>query len=112
MYMGCAPYPQGKALYKEKCANCHGDKGQGLVSLYPSLKTSKIIRSSPGLIPCLVLHGTPQDSNYLNPVKMPANPNISEADMTNLINYLLSLQDNQRHSVALDSVRLWMDACN
>ncbi|HMT78686.1 MAG TPA: cytochrome c [Saprospiraceae bacterium] len=107
----CTDYQQGKSVYTESCANCHGDKGQGLASLYPSLQKSNILSHHPDQIPCIILKGIKRDSIQHLSLEMPPHPDIKEVDMTNLINYLLTLTRKDAPVVTIDSVTMWMKNC-
>ncbi len=110
-FVSCTNYQQGKSVYIKSCANCHGENGQGLASLYPSLIKSDIINHHPDQIPCIILNGIKKDSIQQMSLEMPSHPDIQEVDMTNLINYLLTLTKKDAHVVTIDSVTMWMKDC-
>src|SRR4249920_1959969 len=80
------PYRQGKDLYNFHCAGCHSEDGSGLVKLIPALDTSKLKLRTPRELVCLIRNGLPFDS--LTRQQMPANREINEVEMTNLVNFL------------------------
>ncbi|MBT6804279.1 MAG: c-type cytochrome [Verrucomicrobia bacterium] len=48
---------QGKALYQQICAGCHGTDGEGLKAVAPPLKRSEWVRGSSARLIRIVLHG-------------------------------------------------------
>ncbi len=76
----------GEAIYLQHCANCHGQKGEGLRNLYPGLKGSEVIKSTPDLI-CLIRNGKKADSSQGGQA-MPANSSLYELDMAQLSTFL------------------------
>lgn len=80
----------GAAVYKEVCAVCHGDKGEGKPPLGPALKGSPFVKSaSPDDIQSLIKYGrTGKDKLYpAIPQGMPSQA-LSEAEMEAVIPYV------------------------
>lgn len=48
---------RGQTLYTQKCANCHGDRGQGLKKLIPPLAGSDYVAARMGDLPCIMRYG-------------------------------------------------------
>jgi len=113
LYSGCTTYSQGKRIYESKCANCHGIKGEGLAALYPALDKSIIITHNKSRIPCIIELGrSSRDSLGNLTSEMPPVKGLTVAEITNLINYLLTLNPNGQETVTIDSVKVWSEACN
>jgi mono/diheme cytochrome c family protein len=108
-------YNQGKALYQRKCANCHIEDGSGLKGLIPPLAKSDYLIAHKNEIACMIKYGlqTPIIVNEVvyNQQVMPANEKISAADMTNIINYILSEWGNQGGVITLSEVNAQLEAC-
>lgn len=80
-------YTQGKRLYDAHCSSCHMAEGNGLGELYPSLHNSSYLTTSNvANLPCLIKEG--RVSTTLSTIAMPPNKELSDAEMTNLINYI------------------------
>jgi len=80
----------GEALYKSKCAECHGDNGEGIKSLVPPLANSDFAAKNIDSIPCWLKFGlnhpiTVRDTLYDQPM-YPSN--IDEIQMANVINFM------------------------
>jgi hypothetical protein len=85
------------------------EDGSGLAGLIPSLKESAFIRDKPDLLVCLIRNGRP-----LNPEtrqSMPANPKLTEAELTNLLNYLRTAFSTENDAFKSTEIRLWSDSC-
>jgi mono/diheme cytochrome c family protein len=80
------PYKQGQVLYEFHCGGCHMDDGSGLEKLIPPLDTQSVYFEDPGKLVCLVLEGLPPNEHTRQ--QMPPNKELSETEMTNLVNYL------------------------
>ncbi len=86
----------GLKLFREICAACHGDLGQGTDGLAPPLTNSEYIKGPSRRLAALLLHGMKgplhvNGQRYEFNAQMPGllnNPNISDEDLSNLIMYL------------------------
>ena len=82
----------GKSLYKVKCADCHGERGEGIRTLVPPLMNSDFLRQHFDSIPRLITQGintpiTVNGTTYdqpMYPLKM------DEVQIANILNYLNS----------------------
>jgi mono/diheme cytochrome c family protein len=88
---------KGKALYIRHCASCHGDQGEGLRQLIPPLNASDFVQKHPGRIACIIRYGMQGEvvvngKTFNQP--MPANPQLSEVEIANIVNYVLTAWDN------------------
>jgi len=103
------PYRQGKDLYGAHCAGCHSDDGSGLAKLIPALDTTKLKLREPKELVCLIRNGLPFDS--LTRQQMPANKEINEVEMTNLINFLGTRYIHSERVVRVEEVQAMYTAC-
>ncbi|MDW3195318.1 MAG: c-type cytochrome [Cytophagales bacterium] len=86
----------GLKLFREVCAACHGDLGQGSDGLAPPLTNSEYIKGPSRRLAALLLHGMKgplhvNGQRYEFNAQMPGllnNPNISDEDLSNLIMYI------------------------
>jgi len=79
-------YEQGKRIYDALCLQCHMADGSGLGTLYPDLSKSTYLTDRMTDLPCLIRKG--KRSDELATVYMPAQPQLREAELSNLINYI------------------------
>lgn len=105
------PFSQGKYLYEVHCQNCHMKNGQGLGQEIPSLRAAV---SKPKKWACLIRHGKTEmvskDGVSYRRV-MPANPQLSVAEINNILNYIQNQWVEKSEFAALDSVLIWLDNC-
>lgn len=108
---GCRknPYIQGERIYIALCSNCHMDDGSGLAKLIPPLTPERLTLDQPQRIICLIKNGLPR--NPLTNQQMPAHPEMSVTEMTNLINYLGHVHEGRRQAITLDKVIRLEAAC-
>lgn len=116
LYSGCnrEPYPQGKILYENFCVNCHMDNGSGLEGLIPPVVGSDYVRDQVAGTACIIRHGRedPMEVNgrrYVQP--MPGSPQLSDFEITNIINYIRHAWSNDYPYVTLEEVRQALEAC-
>lgn len=86
------PYRQGEWLYTQHCGSCHMVDGAGLRGLIPSLKESAWLTSGNiHSVACLIRFGIkkpdPFDST-ITTYPMPPIHDLSEIEITNILNYI------------------------
>jgi mono/diheme cytochrome c family protein len=99
----------GAALYEKHCASCHGDQGQGVPLAYPALAGNRAVtmHNTVNLVQ-MVLHGgyPPATAGNPRPFGMPPyTVDLSEQDITELLNHLRSSWGNQAGAVSAVDVR-------
>lgn len=100
-------FDQGQRIYEARCGNCHMSDGSGLGDAIPPLNKEKLERL--GLdVTCTILNGRPGGET----VAMPANKDLTEAELTNLLNYLRSNFINDGETYTPLQVRQSTEACN
>lgn len=109
------PYPQGKILYENFCMNCHMENGSGLEGLIPPVMGSDYVRDQIAGTACIISYGReePMEVNgrrYSQP--MPASPQLSDFEITNIINYIRHAWSNDYGYVTLEEVRQALEACD
>jgi len=94
IFLACNPISNpGKELYKEKCQNCHGIDGKGLKGLYPPITQSDYYINNRSTLACIIQNGMQGDVEVNGKIyneKMPSNPLLTEAEITNLLNFMNS----------------------
>jgi len=56
-YSRISSVERGKVLYAEHCANCHGEKGEGLKKLIPPLAGTDYVPGNLSKLPCIIRYG-------------------------------------------------------
>ena len=77
------PFVQGERIYEIRCANCHMSDGSGLEQAIPGLNNmqDQFLELD---VACIIRKGKPK-GRYM---AMPSNEDLTEAEITNLINFL------------------------
>jgi nitrite reductase (NO-forming)/hydroxylamine reductase len=87
------PQKSGQELYLANCAACHQANGQGLKGAFPPLAGSDYIAGKPDVVLDVILNGR-QGTLTVNGVEynnvMPAMSYLSDADVTAIVNYVMS----------------------
>lgn len=101
-------------LYENLCADCHGFNGEGFKDLYPPLAGSDYMKKADLSIACIIRNGldSPIEVNgkaYHQP--MPAFKELSEVEITNLVNYISNQWGNQRKFARPEEVKRVLAEC-
>ncbi len=114
--VGCerSPYQDGARIYKNYCANCHMDSGEGLGALIPPVAAADYLVKNHDQLPCLIRYGL-QDSIMVNgkiyAEKMPPAAQLSDIDITNVLNYVNTHLGNNNRIFTLTEVRASLEKC-
>ena len=100
-------YPYGARLYESQCADCHMNDGSGLSSLYPNLQKSDIV-SKYKEIPCIIRNGIDDTTSIIQMLPM---ENVSDIEITNIINFILHDMNNASINISLQEVQAILDGC-
>lgn len=108
-------YVQGERLYSTYCANCHGKDGNGLKNLYPPLNKSDYLAENNDMVACIILNGLEDEivvngKKYMMP--MAGLSNLTDVDITNIINYINTAWDNQIEETTIQKVKANLQSCN
>lgn len=111
---GKTDYQQGQNLYVQHCANCHYEEGKGLGILIPPLDNSDWLKENQEKLACLIRNGMEgpiivNDTTYNQ--LMPGNIELSDFQITNLINYINHAWGNDYGVVVLGDVRNQLQSC-
>lgn len=96
-------FVNGKNVYEKNCQNCHGSNGEGLASLYPTLRKSRYIEENRTKLACDIRFG-------LN--SMPENPQLTPIEITYLINYIGNYFDNSIGFYSQEQTLKDLENCN
>lgn len=110
------PYEQSEGLYHYFCANCHMDDGTGLPGIIPPLKGSDFVKADPLQIACIVRHGlegnvTVNDTTYNQPMPALKEHEITDFEITNIINYINQAWGNDYGYVGYLEVKARLEKC-
>ena len=89
----------GEQVYKQICAGCHQQEGQGLAGVYPPLAGSEWVNGSPEIPTKIILNGlmgevTVKGQKYNN-VMSPQGMMLSDQEVANVVNYIQSSWGNK-----------------
>ena len=89
---GVAMASGGGAIYKSKCAACHGANGQGTPGMAPAVAGTDFIKGDAGPIKDAIVNGRAGDAKTFKefPLAMPK-LGISDADAAAIVDYLKGL---------------------
>jgi mono/diheme cytochrome c family protein len=99
----------GKAIYKDSCAACHKEDGDGIDNLFPRLKGSSLVQSDdPTTLIRVVLEGTRAAATDARPTgaAMPSFAwRFSDAQVADLVTYIRNGWGNSASSVSASAVK-------
>jgi mono/diheme cytochrome c family protein len=109
------PYREGARLYGLHCANCHGDQGQGLGELIPPLAQADYLAQHRDRLACILVKGLADTIVVNNKTyagqPMPPNANLSDVQVSNILNYIHNNWGNQLPDFQLEEVRRALQNC-
>ena len=110
-----SPYKQGAFMYKEVCANCHGEEGEGLADLIPPLKNSDYFKAHYKDLTCMIKNGLKGEiivngKMYNQP--MAALDKLNDVQITNIVNFMYHSWGNNFPDVTLDEVKANLKLCS
>lgn len=113
---GCAdsPYQQGEALYTYYCSNCHMEDGSGLEGLIPPLAQADWLRDNQAVLPCIIRKGIEGPiivNGRTYEQAMAGIPELTETEITNIINYMNQAWGNDYGYIQLTRVMENLKTC-
>lgn len=104
----------GMQLYAAKCAQCHGDDGNGLGTLYPPIKDSDYIKNNQDSLACIIKYGL-SGALIVNGIEynqpMPANPDLYDEEIASIINYIQNGWGQEADFFSVEQARKGLDNC-
>ena len=118
-FFGCEhstrTYNEGAVLYQKHCANCHMDDGSGLEALYPPLAAADLLKSLDIRAACVIRNGL-QGRIVVNGIEyetgMAAIKQLSDVELTNILNYIHNAWGNKRRFIQLKEVKAVLKVCS
>lgn len=100
-------YTNGRDLYLKRCQNCHGEKGEGLADLIPSLTDTLYLKNNKSRLACFLKNGMSEkimvDGRTFEE-KMPANPDLNDIDLAQLLVYITNANGNKQGMYTTEQV--------
>lgn len=103
----------GQKVYINHCQNCHGEKGEGLGTLYPPLTDTTFLQVNRHKLACIIKHGTSGELEVAGKKfnsAMPAS-NLSAVDIAYVLTYINTKINKGKHSYPLDEVERNLKNC-
>jgi mono/diheme cytochrome c family protein len=108
-------YKQGELLYVKFCSNCHAEDGKGLKALIPPLAGADYLQQHQDELACIIKYGI-SSKIKVNGVEfeqpMPGVPQLSDFEITNIINYINQAWGNDYGYVKIANVRKSLKICD
>ena len=108
---GQTEHRQGQALYATYCNNCHLEEGQGLRQLIPPLAGSDYLRERQAEVVRGIrygMNGPMQVNGITYNYPMPANPELTEFQIVNIVNYINQAWGNDYGMITVEQAREWL----
>jgi mono/diheme cytochrome c family protein len=100
-------YTNGRDLYLKRCQNCHGEQGEGLADLIPSLTDTLYLKNNKSRLACFLKNGMSEkivvDGRTFEE-KMPANPDLNDIDLAQLLVYITNANGNKQGMYTTEQV--------
>ncbi len=105
---------EGIAVYRNNCANCHQNKGEGLAALYPPIANSDFLKNKNAVI-CLTRYGQQGpivvNGKPYNRV-MPPQPQLSDLEVAELITYIYNEWGDETKVTSVTEVTPILEKCS
>lgn len=99
-----APTRRGAEIYRQRCASCHGEQGQGARGAYPALAGNRAVTmTSPANLVQMVVHGgyLPATLDNPRPYGMPPfGPVLDDAEIAAVVSYIRGAWGNAARPVS------------
>ena len=103
----------GEQRYADRCAGCHGERGEGVPGAYPALAGNRVVLMNPPVnLVQLIVHGgfAPSTAGNARPYGMPPyGLELKHSEIAALLTYLRSAWGNQASAVSPLSVQRWRE---
>ncbi len=107
-------YANGRELYLKRCQNCHGEKGEGLADLIPSLTDTLYLKNNKSRLACFLKNGMSEkitvDGRTFEE-KMPANSDLNDIDLAQLLVYITNANGNKQGMYTTEQVEEDLKSC-
>jgi len=86
-------FERGQELYTRTCANCHGEKGEGLKKLIPPLAGTDYVPAHMDDLPCIIRYGIKGEVRVNGQAfnqPMPGLPDLEADEIKDIIDYMIT----------------------
>lgn len=109
-----SPNKQGENLYMQNCATCHGEKGEGLRSLYPPIANADYLKLHRSELSCIIKKGMTKPivvngKNFHMP--MPAAEKLNAVEIHNILNFICNSWGNELGYFTPKEVEAQLEKC-
>jgi len=104
----------GKDLYRARCQNCHGEKGEGLGELAPPLTDTVFLKTYKDRIACIIKEGSHEEMRIHNKIyheRMPSFPDLAPIDIAQLTVYITNSFGNRQGMYTYEQVMSDLTKC-
>ncbi len=113
IFLFCSnPTSESEALYMNKCGSCHLANGEGVGELIPSLVNSELFETNRSLLICISKNGITKQNESGYSYAMPANEDLSETELTNILNYIRKSWYKEIPTFSLEEIQKNLETCN
>jgi len=105
---------KGKVTYQQHCESCHMADGEGLRKLIPPLSGADYLTTHREQLPCIIRYGMKGEimvNGTMYNDSMPANFQLNEIQITNLVNYLLENLQDGKGKVTIEDTKEALNQC-
>lgn len=104
----------GRDIYKAKCQNCHGEKGEGLGELAPPLTDSLFFQANKNRLACFIKNGVNEPlivhgKEYKE--KMPAFPELTNIEVAQVLVFITNSFGNREGFYSYEKVNSDLKNC-
>ena len=107
-------YQSGLKIYQERCAVCHGKKGEGLKSLYPPIAHSDYLLKNKDQVPCIIKNGLEGEivvnGKTFNSVML-AHKDLSDMELADLMTFLFNSWDYSEGEYTKSDIKKLLENC-
>jgi mono/diheme cytochrome c family protein len=106
-------YSAGSAIYKNKCQNCHGAKGEGLQSLIPPFTDSVYLKANKTTLACTIKYGLKGKIKVYDRTfdgEMPAN-DFAPIEIAEVLTYVTNSFGNKLGTISSQQVETDLGNC-
>lgn len=107
-------YEHGEILYTNFCSSCHMDDGTGLVGNIPPLAGTDYLAKHQDRLACIIRYGIDEEivvNGKTYSQVMEGIDQLSDAEITNVINYINTAWGNQLPFVPITEVQKGLKNC-
>jgi mono/diheme cytochrome c family protein len=108
-------YTGGAVIYKDKCQNCHGAKGEGLSGLIPPLTDTAYLKKNKAQLSCFIKYGIKETIITVNGKAyegaMPANVDMTPIEIAKLLTYVGNSFGNKMGTIPFEEADADLQKC-